>query len=125
MLHSFHLIPAIVCLLLLSCSSKVAVSATANEIDNILQQDKSEIPVFKDSIVSDYVQEYDKFVTEYFGAIKKQDEKKIKQLQKQSEELVEKAIIISEKLKTPAQFSRYKDWMRKQQKKIQLLNNIK
>lgn len=108
-----------------SCSSKLEVAATANEIDSILLQNTAKVPVFKDSTISNYVIEYDSFIKEYFTAIKNEDTKAIKKLQKQSEELVEKAIITSGKLNTPAQLERYDKWMCKQQKKIQLLNTVK
>lgn len=109
---------------LIACNSEVKVSATAEDLDNLVSQ-KTKPPVFKDSTISSYVSEYNTFIENYLLAVKSKDSKKIKNLQKQSEELIEKAKIVSGKLTTPAQLQRYQNWMHKQQEKIQLLNNIK
>lgn len=108
----------------ITCSSEVKVSATTEDIDKLISQ-RTKPPVFKDSTVSSYVSEYDTFLEDYLLAIKSKNSKKIKELQKQSEELIEKAKIVSGKLTTPAQLQQYQNWMNKQQKKIQLLNNTK
>lgn len=113
------------CFLLFSCNSKTETSATASEIDNILSQQTVKPPVFKDSLASAYTKEYHIFVEAYLLAIKNNDAKGIKKLQKQSEELIEKAKVVSGKLKTPAELEQYGKWMQQQQQKIKLLNNIK
>lgn len=110
---------------LFSCNSKVKVAATADEIDSLLLEKTMKAPVFKDSMLSNYVKEYEVFIKDYLTALKNQDKKQIKELQAQSEELVEKAKVVSDKLTTPAQLEQYQKWMNAQQEKIQLLNTVK
>lgn len=110
---------------LFSCNSKVQVAATADEIDSLLLEKTMKTPVFKDSMLSNYVKEYEIFLKDYLTALKNEDKKQLKELQTQSEELIEKAKIVSDKLATPAQLEQYQKWMNAQQKKIQLLNTVK
>lgn len=109
---------------LISCSSKKEGTTTDIEVENQLSKTKtSEIPVFKDSLTTKYVKEYTAFVDDYLSAVKNGDRKKIEQLQEQSLELVEKAKLVSGKLETDAELSRYQEWLTQQQKKINTLNN--
>lgn len=108
------------------CSSKENKIASPDLINSaMVVEDSVRIPIFKNASVSAYAKEYDKFIKDYLVASKRNNTSKVKQLNRQSIELIEKAKVVSMKLKTPAEVEKFQKWLDNQNKKIQLLDSLK
>ncbi len=103
--------------LIAGCGSKTT-NSTTEQPDSVIKEDNATVIVFKDTYISGYMKEYDNFIENYISNLKNPNRVKTKQLEKQSIELVEKAKIVSSKLKTRAQIEKFNKWLDAQNKKI-------
>ncbi len=111
--------------LFVECNTKTNKEISTKLTDNVVSESRGKLPIFKDTYVSEYVKEYDKFLRHYFVALKGGRKSQLEQLRGQSVELIEKAKIVSSKLRTHAEVERFQKWLNEQNKKIQLLDSLK
>lgn len=91
-----------------------------NEITEI--KEVVERPLFKDTIVNNYLAEYENYIDKYLNAITSKDTRTIKKLKENSSLLVEEAKIVSLRITTPEMLEKYKHWINYQEKRIKLIN---
>lgn len=107
---------------MVSCNQKTKSNVEKLAEDSFENNKVVETPLFKDTVVNNYISNYTAYIDSYIEFLQTKNTKAIKRLNEESKTLIEEAKIVSQRINTPEMVEKYKKWIDYQQKRIKLIN---